>query len=276
MSNEIETKGREAAVKVFLSGDLSVLNSTEIASYYNDFCKHLGLNPMTQPFSIISKGNVKKLYANKSASEQLRKINSISIIETDRKVENGFIFYEVKGRDGDGRIDTGLAVVPLPTSGNDNIANAFMKAETKAKRRLTLSLSGLGMIDETEASTIKGATLEPVVLNDDINSQVKDANKKLDDVLHEEPIQHFKEDEATDMYNELECRLDYLRSVAENESIFSLEMNKAINDSMLNNEVPDKILNKIELGNSKYLEGTELVFVSYEEFKKLYLEGVKK
>jgi hypothetical protein len=32
-------------------------------------------------------------------------------------------------------------------------ANAMMKAETKAKRRLTLSLAGLGWMDETEVDT---------------------------------------------------------------------------------------------------------------------------
>jgi hypothetical protein len=34
------------------------------------------------------------------------------------------------------------------------LANALMKAETKAKRRATLSLCGLGMLDETEVSDI--------------------------------------------------------------------------------------------------------------------------
>ncbi|MDU5950540.1 MAG: hypothetical protein E6Z15_26195, partial [Paenibacillus macerans] len=39
----------------------------------------------------------------------------------------------------------------------DELANAIMKAETKAKRRVTLSLSGLGMMDESEIETIEGA-----------------------------------------------------------------------------------------------------------------------
>ena len=37
-----------------------------------------------------------------------------------------------------------------------------MKSETKAKRRVTLSLCGLGMLDETEIETIPSATPTPV------------------------------------------------------------------------------------------------------------------
>jgi len=42
------------------------------------------------------------------------------------------------------------------------LANALMKASTKAKRRLTLSLCGLGFLDETEVGTIPGARDEPL------------------------------------------------------------------------------------------------------------------
>ena len=37
-----------------------------------------------------------------------------------------------------------------------------MKAETKAKRRATLSICGLGMLDETEIETIPDARRQPV------------------------------------------------------------------------------------------------------------------
>jgi hypothetical protein len=44
-------------------------------------------------------------------------------------------------------------------------ANTIMKAVTKAKRRVTLSISGLGFLDETEVETIPGAKkAEPVAL----------------------------------------------------------------------------------------------------------------
>jgi hypothetical protein len=56
-------------------------------------------------------------------------------------------------------------------------ANAMMKAETKAKRRVTLSICGLGMLDETEVESIPEAVIQlrepptaaavPVVASDD-------------------------------------------------------------------------------------------------------------
>jgi len=39
----------------------------------------------------------------------------------------------------------------------ESLANALMKAETKAKRRVTLSICGLGMLDETEIGSIPTA-----------------------------------------------------------------------------------------------------------------------
>jgi hypothetical protein len=44
------------------------------------------------------------------------------------------------------------------------MANALMKAETKAKRRVTLSICGLGMLDESEVESIPGAAVEPLAL----------------------------------------------------------------------------------------------------------------
>jgi len=43
-----------------------------------------------------------------------------------------------------------------------NLGNVQMKAVTKAKRRLTLSLCGLGWLDETEVETIRDARLANV------------------------------------------------------------------------------------------------------------------
>jgi hypothetical protein len=39
----------------------------------------------------------------------------------------------------------------------EELANAFMKAETKAKRRVTLSICGLGFLDESEIESIAEA-----------------------------------------------------------------------------------------------------------------------
>jgi hypothetical protein len=45
--------------------------------------------------------------------------------------------------------------VPLGNLKGDALANALTKSETKAKRRVTLSIAGLGWLDETELETIQ-------------------------------------------------------------------------------------------------------------------------
>jgi hypothetical protein len=50
-----------------------------------------------------------------------------------------------------------MGTVPIRGLTGDNLANAMLKALTKAKRRLTLSLCGLGMLDELEVETIPNA-----------------------------------------------------------------------------------------------------------------------
>jgi hypothetical protein len=48
--------------------------------------------------------------------------------------------------------------VPVTNLKGEALANAFMKAETKAKRRATLSICGLGILDESELDTMPQAT----------------------------------------------------------------------------------------------------------------------
>src|SRR5260370_32382559 len=57
----------------------------------------------------------------------------------------------------DGRTDESLGAVSLAGLEGEALANALMKAETKAKRRVALSICGLGMLDETEVETLPSA-----------------------------------------------------------------------------------------------------------------------
>lgn len=59
-------------------------------------------------------------------------------------------------------IPTTTGAVAIASLKGDGLANALMKAETKAKRRLTLSMCGLGMLDETELETIPSKALPMV------------------------------------------------------------------------------------------------------------------
>ena len=56
-----------------------------------------------------------------------------------------------------GRTDESVGAVSLEGLKGDHRANALMKCETKAKRRVTLSICGLTFLDESEIESIPGA-----------------------------------------------------------------------------------------------------------------------
>lgn len=149
--------------KVIAMNDLSALSESERHSYYREVCNSLGLNPLTQPFGYIKfpQGGL-KLYANKGCAEQLRRIYNISITEIKRAIINDVMVVTVCVEDGDKRVDEDVGAVDIKGLTGDKLANAIMKAITKAKRRATLSICGLGMLDESEIETVEGASTIPV------------------------------------------------------------------------------------------------------------------
>lgn len=146
---------------VLLQGDLSKLTPAQRVNYYQRVCQSIGLNPLTRPFDYITLNNKLTLYAKKDATDQLRAIHQVSIDDVDIRETDTHFIVKVKGHDQNGRSDVDLGVV-IKTDMQGNLANLQMKAVTKGKRRLTLSLCGLGWLDETEVETIPSAKLVPV------------------------------------------------------------------------------------------------------------------
>lgn len=163
--NAITTQENQAEIMegILLGGDLSKLNSAQRVVYYQKVCETLGLNPYTKPFDYIKLNDKLTLYAKKDATDQLRKINKISIVDVNIVETDKQFIVKVKGQDPEGRLDMEVGVVNKSDMRGDT-ANAQMKAVTKAKRRLTLSMCGLGWLDETEVETIPDA--RPVFVND--------------------------------------------------------------------------------------------------------------
>lgn len=151
--------------KVVINGDLSCLTSQERLHYYNDVCKSLGLNSLTKPFNYILMsvpGSDKKkltLYATKDCTEQLRKINEISVTIVSREMTVDLYIVTARATDKKGRCDESIGAVSLKGKEGEMKANLLMKAETKAKRRVTLSICGLGMLDESEADSVPNARI---------------------------------------------------------------------------------------------------------------------
>ena len=156
--------------QVVIGGDLEKLSAQDRVAYYKRVCESVGLNPFTKPFQYIRLDGKLTLYAAKDCAEQLRRIHGISITGLTPFFDDVGVYTVVAtARTRDGRTDSATGAVPL---GNDvkgeARANAVMKAETKAKRRVTLSISGLGWLDESETSSIPDAQV--VDMGDDLKA----------------------------------------------------------------------------------------------------------
>jgi hypothetical protein len=143
-----------AIEQVLINGNLAQLNPAQRVSYYNQLCTSLGLNPLTKPFEYLNLQGKLVLYARKDCTEQLRKIHGVSVDEVKTEKFDDVFVVTAKGHDKAGRTDSSTGAVTVGNLKGDALANALMKAETKAKRRFTLSICGLGFLDETEIETI--------------------------------------------------------------------------------------------------------------------------
>ncbi|ECZ2995556.1 hypothetical protein F7O14_00450 [Campylobacter coli] len=157
MSNEVVLKEENKLEINFnpyelalVKGDLSKLSDVERASYVKNLCESLGLNMLTKPFEYIVLNGKLTLYANKSATDQLRQIRKVSITKTEVAQVGDIYMVTTYAATPDGRTDCDTGALNIKNLGGDNLANAIMKAITKAKRRVTLSICGLGMLDESE------------------------------------------------------------------------------------------------------------------------------
>lgn len=166
MENQIEAVKNNSNVleQVVIGGDLSAMSAADRVNYYRTVCESLGLNPFTRPFDYLKLNGKLTLYAKKDATEQLRTLKGISIDDLNISETSDNYTVIVKGHDVSGRSDIEIGVVSKRDM-QGNTANAQMKAVTKAKRRLTLSLAGLGWLDESEIDNIPDA--KPIQVTDD-------------------------------------------------------------------------------------------------------------
>jgi hypothetical protein len=212
MSTEIIQQNKEVIQKLVLDGDLSKMNAEQKVQYYNQFCQSLGLNPLTQPFQLITFQGKQRMYATKDCTEQLRKINGVSITEITATELKGVYVVTAKARDKEGKTDASTGVVNIEGLKGDNLANALMKAETKAKRRVTLSICGLGILDESETDTLPNAVTEDITHEEvkpepvkKLNGGLKRETKPIDELELEHWAQSIKEcnnmDELLDLFN---------------------------------------------------------------------------
>ena len=146
-----------AIEQVLVQGNIASLTPEQRVAYAGKICEMMGLNPLTKPFEYVSLSGKLTLYATKGCAEQLRHVHKVSITVTSRELVGDVYVVTASARTPDGRADESTGAVAVTGLKGEALANAYMKAETKAKRRVTLSLLGLNMLDETEVQTIPGA-----------------------------------------------------------------------------------------------------------------------
>lgn len=193
---------QELLTKIILGGDITQLNPAQRVQYYVAFCERIGLDPATQPFKILEtreNGKVKTvLYCDRGGAAQLVNLHKVKREIISREEKDGCFIVTAKASLPCGRSDESIGVVPIekengefkdetirggPDKGKtykkfygngtyikmrgEALANAMMKAETKAKRRATLDLLGLGMLDESEISqeTFNGQAGDGEIIN---------------------------------------------------------------------------------------------------------------
>lgn len=153
----VDHDAAEIMERVIAAGDLGRLSSADRVAYYAATCRSLGLNPLTRPFDYLVLNGKTVLYATKGAADQLRAQRGISVRVVGQTTEADVLVVTVEGSDETGRVDAEIGAVSVGGLRGEALANARMKALTKAKRRLTLSMCGLGMSDESEVDDMPGA-----------------------------------------------------------------------------------------------------------------------
>ena len=145
---------------VMIRGDLAQLNEQERVTYYKTVCESLSLNPMTKPFDYIKLSGKLTLYAKRDCADQLRALHGVSIKVISKEEIDGVYIVSVAAQNKYGRHDEDTGAVSIAGLKGEARADAILKAITKAKRRVTLSICGLGWIDEVEADGIPGKTVK--------------------------------------------------------------------------------------------------------------------
>jgi len=158
----------DVVARLVLDGDLSRLTDSQKVAYYNTLCVRVGLDPATQPFKLLKLDGKLVMYADKGAAQQLSDQRHISHQVVSREKFDDVYSVTVRATMPDGRFTDEDGIVSL-TDFKDGkeivlkgkaLANAMMRATTKAKRRAVLALLGLGIMDETELDTVAGQTVE--------------------------------------------------------------------------------------------------------------------
>jgi hypothetical protein len=141
--------------ELLLTGNIAQFTPAERVQYLVKVCDSLGLNPLTRPIEFMQLNGKLVPYVKRDGTDQLRKINGVSIRITKQEVVGDILFVTTEATDKHGRTDSDVGAINISGLKGEALANATMKAVTKAKRRVTLSICGLGFLDESEIESVQ-------------------------------------------------------------------------------------------------------------------------
>lgn len=159
-ANQAQPISAETMELVIGKGNLSALTSAQRVEYLGAVCKSMGLNPLTRPIQLITLDGKTVPYATRDCTDQLRRIHNVSVEIVSREKVDDLYIVVARATMG-GRNDEAIGAVSLVSAKGEGLANQIMKCESKAKRRVTLSICGLGFIDESEVESIQIAAAVP-------------------------------------------------------------------------------------------------------------------
>ena len=146
-----------AIEKALMAGDISKMSPEVRVQFYRALCQSCGLNPLTRPFIVLkTQGGELHWYATVGATEQLRKLHRVStrLLSRERTPDDLYV-VTVQCFTPDGRQEESQGIEYVGGLKGQALGNAMMKASSKALRRATLALCGLGMgLAEVESGQV--------------------------------------------------------------------------------------------------------------------------
>ena len=245
MSTELRTLDKNIITTLVLKGDMKGLTPTQKVEYYNYRCQQAGLDPSAKPFDVLTFQGREVLYANAGCAQQLRMNRNLSVLVTGReKLDDIYcVFCEVK--DGEGHTTQNMGSLSVAGLKGEALANAFMKATTKAIRRSILAHCGLGMLDEDEVlgqEWTKDHSVVPVARPGDCNApehQPKIVDGDGDSVFV------WSEDQKLEFYNLCDSLLDLGQKAGETEDKATERLTFYKGQQSDTTEDPVKVLNRM-------------------------------
>ncbi len=149
------TPSYQKADLALMRGDLRGLTRAEIVGVVAGLAERMGVDPSLSPIDVIPTREGRLVpYINAKGAAQLRRIHGLEITAMDLVKERpGLVVVRCTVRRPDGSIDMAFGAAEWREDRPADEARAWMVAETRAKRRATMSAVGIfleGPSDEVE------------------------------------------------------------------------------------------------------------------------------